>query len=161
MMLLRYTQIYTFFNFDMLAAAVEEMNRYDESLVDVLNVLNISPESSGADTYDLFIEYRGKRFLFYSDYRGFSPNTFDYSVEIKDDDDFTKFFKDYPEFENPIMSIADQNNGYIEFTYRDLVNYDQAKNTFTYRSKTSRDEIFMTVKRKETLPDFDYSSLFR
>jgi hypothetical protein len=157
----RYTQIYTFFNFDMLAAAVEEMNRYDESLVDVLNVLNISPESSGADTYDLFIEYRGKRFLFHSDYRGFSPNTFDYSLEVKDDDDFTKFFKDYPEFENPIMSIADQNNGYIEFTYRDLVNYDQAKNTFTYRSKTSRDEIFMTVKRKETLPDFDYSSLFR
>lgn len=48
---LRYTGIYTFFNFDMLQAVVEEMNRYGESLRDVLEFMNIEPEIHQADSF--------------------------------------------------------------------------------------------------------------
>ena len=49
---LRYTKIFSFINFDMLSAIIEEMNRYGESLKDVLQFLNIKGESSRYAKYD-------------------------------------------------------------------------------------------------------------
>ena len=48
------------FNFDMLNAAVEEMNRFGETLPEVLEVLNIQPENRAADTFRMELVFNGK-----------------------------------------------------------------------------------------------------
>lgn len=50
--IVNYCNVFSFFNFDMLQAAVEEMNRYDETFREVLEVLNITPESSDTRRYN-------------------------------------------------------------------------------------------------------------
>lgn len=53
----RYTSVYTFFNFDMLAALVEEMNRYNEPMKEALRFMNIKPEIHKLDTFSKIISY--------------------------------------------------------------------------------------------------------
>lgn len=45
--------VFNSFNFDMLASVVEEMNRYGESPIDVLEHLNIDPEIVGENHYEV------------------------------------------------------------------------------------------------------------
>ena len=45
--------LFTSFNFDMLKAMVEEMNRYGETAQEVLKFLNAKPEFMAADTFDV------------------------------------------------------------------------------------------------------------
>lgn len=51
---------YSKFNFDMLKAIVEEMNRYGETPQDALELLNAKVEYSGKQAYDLKIYVDGK-----------------------------------------------------------------------------------------------------
>jgi hypothetical protein len=48
------------FNFDMLKALVEEMNRYDESPTEALTMLNAKPEFDSGAKYDVKILWEGK-----------------------------------------------------------------------------------------------------
>lgn len=48
------------FNFDMLKALVEEMNRYGETPQEALQVLNIKPEFATGTRYDVKIVYQGR-----------------------------------------------------------------------------------------------------
>jgi hypothetical protein len=50
------------FNFDMLKALVEEMNRYDETPDAALQILNIRPEFSGGNKFDVSIQYENTEF---------------------------------------------------------------------------------------------------
>lgn len=53
----RVSQIFAKFNFDMLKALVEEMNRYKESPQEALRILNARPESdSGQSTYEYVLK---------------------------------------------------------------------------------------------------------
>ena len=45
--------LFASFNFDLLKAIVEEMNRYDESPQDALKILNAIPESNSNNTFDI------------------------------------------------------------------------------------------------------------
>jgi hypothetical protein len=45
--------LFSQFNFDMLKALVEEMNRYDESAQDAMRMLNAKPEFEGKSQYDV------------------------------------------------------------------------------------------------------------
>jgi len=54
------------FNFDMLKALVEEMNRYDESPADALAMLNAKPEFDSGSKYDVRVVYNGKELVDYS-----------------------------------------------------------------------------------------------
>lgn len=47
--LMRYSLMFTVFNFDMLKAVVEEMNRYDESVAEAISMLNANPQFSGGN----------------------------------------------------------------------------------------------------------------
>jgi len=47
------------FNFDLLKAMVEEMNRYDESPQEVMKVLNAKPELEGHQVYDITMSKNG------------------------------------------------------------------------------------------------------
>ena len=48
------------FNFDMLKALVEEMNRYDESPADALRILNAKPEFDSGSTYTTQVTFNGE-----------------------------------------------------------------------------------------------------
>jgi hypothetical protein len=52
--------IFTEFNFDMLKALVEEMNRFGESPQECLEMLNAKPEFSGEETYQVQLWVQGK-----------------------------------------------------------------------------------------------------
>jgi len=56
------SQLFDAFNFDILKALVEEMNRYNESPRDALEILNATPVSDNS-TYDLALTVDGKAIL--------------------------------------------------------------------------------------------------
>lgn len=47
--IIRASMVFDSFNFDMLKALVEEMNRYDETPLDAMEMLNMNPVNSGGD----------------------------------------------------------------------------------------------------------------
>jgi hypothetical protein len=49
------------FNFDMLKALVEEMNRYDESPADALRILNAKPEFDSGSRYSVEVTFEGEK----------------------------------------------------------------------------------------------------
>lgn len=54
------SRVFDQFNFDMLKALVEEMNRYNETPQEAMRMLNAKPEFSGATRYDVKLNVRGK-----------------------------------------------------------------------------------------------------
>lgn len=48
------------FNFDMLQALVEEVNRYQETPRDAIEILNVKPDLSSEHTFDVFLKVDGK-----------------------------------------------------------------------------------------------------
>lgn len=57
----RVSEAFSEFNFDMLKALVEEMNRYDESAADAAKLLNMRPEGEEGVEYDVFATINGVR----------------------------------------------------------------------------------------------------
>lgn len=53
-------QMFSQFNFDMLSALVEEMNRYNESAHDALEMLNTKPSGESDHDYDIVLSVKGK-----------------------------------------------------------------------------------------------------
>ena len=77
--------IFDAFNFDMLKAMVEEMNRYDESPQDVLKVINVRQEFDEGGEFDVKIFYKGIESLHHDYDDGFRGNPmrgFEFSYEI-------------------------------------------------------------------------------
>lgn len=56
----RVASMFDQFNFDMLKAMVEEINRYGESPMQVIRLLNTKPEFSGDVAYDVQIKHEGE-----------------------------------------------------------------------------------------------------
>lgn len=56
-----YSKMFNEFNFDMLKALVEDMNRYNETAADVIRLLNAKPENDryGGTVYDAVLMYKG------------------------------------------------------------------------------------------------------
>lgn len=54
------TSLFGEFNFDMLKALVEEMNRYNESPQEALRMLNAKPEFDGGSKYDVEVIHNGE-----------------------------------------------------------------------------------------------------
>ena len=53
------SSLFSEFNFDMLTALIEEMNRYNESPQDALRILNAKPEFDGTSNYTVSIIHNG------------------------------------------------------------------------------------------------------
>lgn len=62
--------LFSEFNFDMLKALVEEMNRYGETPTDALAMLNAKPEFDGGSTYEIKVVHNGKEIDYQDTYRG-------------------------------------------------------------------------------------------
>jgi hypothetical protein len=82
----------------MLKALVEEMNRYNESPVEALKMLNAKPEFDGASTYDIKVVHNNKEIDYQDTFRGNPLNAdgvnvgFDPDPENADDDYVHKTF---------------------------------------------------------------------
>lgn len=57
----RLTLLFDSFNFDMLKALVEEMNRYDESPNQAMEMLNAKPYDAGSIRHNVEVYYRGEK----------------------------------------------------------------------------------------------------
>jgi hypothetical protein len=65
--------LYSEFNFDMLKALVEEMNRYNESPQDAMRLLNAKPEFDNEQSFTVKLEASGQVFDANHDTSVFSP----------------------------------------------------------------------------------------
>lgn len=162
--ILKYTQIFSFFNFDMLAAAVEEMNRYGEPLQEVLNYLNIVPENKSSETYVVRFMVGDFAKVLKKNHRGFSPNNFEYYVNMEDE------LKELAEKNPPLYAFLEKNFGEedydgnkdINFNPSKLVSFDATTNVFTYALERGGIEVKLTIERMTSIDtDFKkYGMLF-
>jgi SpoVK/Ycf46/Vps4 family AAA+-type ATPase len=147
--ILKYTGIFSFFNFDMLAAAVEEMNRYGEPLQEVLNYLNIVPENKASETYVVRFTVGDFTKTLEKNYRGFSPNSFEYYVNMEDE------LKELKDYDGKLYELLEKN--FTEADFDDskdirydpsmLVSFDATTNMFTYTIERGGLEANLTVER--------------
>ena len=77
------------FNFDMLKALCEEMNRYNETPQQALAMLNAKPEFDGETKYEVTIVHEGKEIEYNNDYRGnpLSPDGVEIMFDTDPEDD--------------------------------------------------------------------------
>ncbi len=129
------------FNFDMLKALCEEMNRYNETPQEALKMLNAKPEFDGGSKYDIQIIRNGQEFK-----GDISPSMFDGNplqpkgIEISLDTD-------------PDDDTCDWE--YMEFNANALVSVDAKEGKFVFEDKGTR-MILTKVKTKT----YDYYSAF-
>ena len=155
----RYTQVFNYFNFDMLAAAVEEMNRYNETLIEVLGVLNIDPETRCDDTHCINFEYGGLNVKLYPSYRGFTPNNFDLEFNPLEDEDLIEhMFKKNAALKKSIKSLLDS-DGDISFKSNNIHQFDPETNTFVYKIGDMPNEAKLVITKNAPPVQFDYGKM--
>ena len=136
--------VFSAFNFDMLKATVEEMNRYDESPQEALRVLNVRAEFDSGTAYDVKI-YRGDE-----EANRISPQLWTGTPLAKDDLEFSFHIQNPNERENrvrnsvpePVLTCADdeaemeddKEYGWMEIDLKpsDLVKLDTKTGRFIF-----------------------------
>ena len=162
---LKYTSVFSIFNFDMLAACVEEMNRYNESLTEVLEYLNIEPSTADDETHEITATIDGKDFVLDTSWYGFNPNNFEYVLfgdkynEIQGDDDedcvVDKEFRKDPQVV-AILNEMTKDTGFIQFTSQNICGYDRFARCFTFQLESHGHTIKLKVAQNFSTPAFRY-----
>lgn len=156
--ILKYTKVFSFFNFDMLSAAVEEMNRYGETLPEVLEVLNIKPENRNTDTFKLELVLDGKNYMIDRNHANFQPNSFEYLLWT--DDDMPKEVASDAEAKKAVMALADEDEWgerYIKFNPQFIKRFDQVENRFVYGVERNGRTVELHVTRNDPLAKWAYN----
>ena len=149
------------FNFDMLKALVEEMNRYNESPSEAIAMLNASPEYDGDTEYKIHLKvgdyvYDPDKENFTEDYQG-NPLTDKYGVRVSYYSPPTavttsKPKKDYDDIES-LFNDDDDDDGreYVRrvFTVNDLVSIKDGKMLF------KQDDVEVVLIRQKVQFHFD------
>lgn len=118
----RLTMMYPVFNFDMLKALVEEMNRYNETPNEALEILNAKPFMDDSTKYEVTIVKDGKAL----DMENVHPRVIRGNPITNDDLGF------YVEDSNEDDTDAPDDSYRIELTPNDLKKIDPDNGTFTY-----------------------------
>jgi hypothetical protein len=137
------TSLFGEFNFDMLKALVEEMNRYNETPTEALEMLNAKPEYDNGARYEVTLVDGGKEItednsLSPSEWRGNPLATAGVNIEYD------------PEPDNEDAPWKE-----IRFTPDNLINLNSQKGEFIFESKGAR--LILTRVRDKEL--YDYSAL--
>jgi hypothetical protein len=126
------------FNFDMLKAMVEEMNRYNESPTDVLKLLNAKPEFSDEAKYKVELQIGGIELdgekVEQTEWHG---NPLTKGVHI-----------DYKVFEKDEDGEEDWNWEGVRFSAQDLKQVDSATGKFTFMNESGARLVLTKVKEK-------------
>ena len=124
------TTLFGQFNFDMLKALVEEMNRYNETPQEALRMLNAKPEFDGGAKYQVEIIHNGKHIDYSDEFEGnpLRPDGVELGFDTDPDDDKADYI-------------------YKTFNANALVTVDAASGKFVFEDKGTR--VIMTrVKEK-------------
>ena len=105
------------FNFDMLKALVEEMNRYNESPQDALVMLNAKPEFDSGTQYEVNIVHDGKKIEYRHKFEGNPLQPKGVSVEFDTDPESDVSDWEYKTFNPDALVKVDANKG--EFVFQD------------------------------------------
>jgi hypothetical protein len=119
------------FNFDMLKALVEEMNRYDDTPQEALKMLNAKPEFSGNSAYECKLFVNGKEVP--DTTRNWNGNPLNGSVHFEYDSDPT----------DPDSSWID-----VVFTPNQIKKVDAQEGRFTYQNESG--DVCVMTRKKET-----------
>ena len=134
------TTLFAEFNFDMLKALVEEMNRYDESPSDALEMLNAKPEYDEGAKYEVTLINGGTDIDNTIDtWRGNPLAT--RGVDIEYD----------PNPEGPEEYVQ------LRFTPENLINLSPQEGKFIFENKGAR--LVLTRKKEAALYDYSYLAL--
>jgi hypothetical protein len=158
--ILSYTRVFSFLNFDMLSAIVEEMNRYNESLVQVLEVLNVRPENRKSDSFRIEVKVGAAEFVLDADYHGFAPNNFDYDIWLGDNLP-AAVLKD-PVAVDSLNKAKNPPDGsdqdYITINSANIKQFVQADNRFVYAISRGGENIELHVTRNDPLAKWAFNS---
>jgi hypothetical protein len=156
-----YSQVYPNFNFDMLNAIVEEMNRYDEKLIDALKWLNITPDDSQVNV-TVTVEYKGTNTVINKNYTEFNPVSFRYRLDASyllesydgevtvDDESAVKQLQK--------MLSASRNNSrdaIIYFDTTNLTSFDKKTGTYTYTKDFRGAPLHMHMRKNTARSEYD------
>jgi len=135
--------LFSAFTFDMLKALVKEMNMYDESPADALELLNIKPEFDSGSTYTITSHINGKDItekLYNKQYYGNPLAQNGIQVEYLGSETGNEEDEEYMDY---------------RFTTDKLVRVDAKEGTFEFHDNDCR--LLLTRKKEET--GFNYSHL--
>lgn len=133
--IIKYSALFEHFNFDMLQAVVEEMNRYDEPFFDAIKLLNVTPGTSKHDTYNAIVTFKGNKIY---------DNVISY----------VKIFGNTPI--NIYISNLDDEDGddeHLTFSTEELIKMDGNAGIYTFQKN---DYILVLTKQKQ---EFDFTRL--
>ena len=134
--------MFTEFNFDMLKALIEEMNRYDETAQESMRMLNARPEFDDGGSYDVFLTPVtqqapvDKNMLEEESYRGnpLTSNQFLFGYKVIDKDEET--------------GDEDWNWETLKFSQNNLKKLDAKKGEFTFVNEDGDKLVLVRQKPK-------------
>jgi hypothetical protein len=158
--------LFTEFNFDMLKAVVEEINRYGDTPQEAVRLLNVKPEFDSGATYDIKISFNGidLKINHGNDYEGNPMSLEDFKVYCYDEN----AVKERRTRRRTISTLGDEmaigidddnedsDNGpsyQPMFQAQDLVKILPAKGEFEF--KNQRGFVMVMTRRKYTAYHFD------
>ncbi len=134
----RIATLFDQFNFDMLKAMVEEMNRYDESPQEVLSWLNTRPEFSGETRYKIQLQPKGididEKLVELTEWQG-NPLTQNVSI-------------DYKVYDEPENKDSDWDWENCRFTHQDLKQVDSASGKFIFVNEDGDRIVLSKIKEQ-------------
>ena len=133
------------FNFDMLQAVVEEMNRYNETPTDAMRILNTKAEFDRGSNFTIEAFKDGVKLLVTDTFRG---NPLSDGVSFWYDTD-----EDHPDYSGEDRTtdriVSDNDN--VHLFARDLVTVDAASGKFTFKKN---DITVILTRIKEKVPNY-------
>jgi hypothetical protein len=156
--ILDYAKVFSFFNFDMLSAIAEEMNRYGETLVEVLSVLNVKPENRRSDTYKIEAIIGGDTIVLDQNYNNFKPNSFSYMLWT--DDDMPAGIKKNETAKKLVTQMtenAGEGDDYLNFTAALINRFEADSSRFVYSLSRNDESIELHVTRNDPLAKWKFN----
>ena len=154
-----YSRVFSFFNFDMLSAVTEEMNRYGETLPEVLEILNVKPENRGSDTFKLEVVVAEQTIVLNSTYNNFKPNNFDYTLWT--DDSMADPIKKNAVANKALVQMSEDQgwgDSGIEFNPSLIHRFEPENNRFVYRVARNGADVELHVTRNDHSHKWKYSA---
>lgn len=120
------TSVFNDFNFDMLKALCEEMNRYHESPQEALKLLNIRTDHDSGGSYEVEILYKGKT-VKGETFFGNPLRHEEISIGFADEDD-----------DEDVVKASDSSEESLAFKITDLVSIDANAGKFVFKNNFSK-----------------------